>query len=116
MELMTECINAHDRCDGGPCPYCEPANPLRDADTGRFVSPPSPDLHYGPDLEACAMWVWAKSMGPCTVEDVMESVRASVAQLRRLSRGFAGVYHVGCVKVEVDQGGWATCRIEGETA
>ena len=70
-------------------------------------------IHYGPDLEACAMWVWAKSMGPVTVEDVMESVRASVAQLRRLSRGAAGVYHVGCVKVTVDQGGWAVCRIEG---
>jgi hypothetical protein len=71
-----------------------------------------PDLHYGPDLEACAMWVWAHSQGPVRPEEVQANIKASVAQLRRLSRGAAGIYHVGCVKVEVDHGGWATCRIE----
>lgn len=70
-------------------------------------------IHYGPDLEACAMWVWAHSQGPVRPDEVMANIKASVAQLRRLSRGAAGVYHVGCVKVEVDQGGWAVCRIEG---
>jgi len=35
--LITKCVNAHDRCDGGgPCPYCEPVWPLRTED-GRFV-------------------------------------------------------------------------------
>lgn len=70
-------------------------------------------IHYGPDLEACAMWVWAHSQGPVRPEEVQENIKASVAQLRRLSRGAAGIYHVGCVKVTVDQGGWAVCRIEG---
>lgn len=40
-ELMTECVNAHELCHGGlgaPCPYCEPVQPFRDAETGRFVS------------------------------------------------------------------------------
>jgi hypothetical protein len=39
-ELITRCVNAHDRCFGGagaPCPYCEPVEPLRTAD-GRFFS------------------------------------------------------------------------------
>ena len=37
-ELMTRCVNAHDRCGGGtPCPYCEPVLPLRTGD-GRFAS------------------------------------------------------------------------------
>ena len=39
-DLMTECVNAHDRCDGGPCPYCEPVKPLRDV-SGKFVGPDS---------------------------------------------------------------------------
>lgn len=77
-----------------------------------YTQPHAP-IHYGPDLEACALWVWAKSAGPCTVESVQENIKASVAQLWRLSRGAAGVYHVGCVKVTVDQGGWAVCRVEG---
>ncbi len=69
-------------------------------------------IHYGPDLEACAMWVWAKSTGPVSPDEVIANIKASVAQLRRLSRGAAGVYHVGSVKVEVDAQGWAVCRIE----
>jgi hypothetical protein len=38
--LMTECVNAHDRCYGGagaPFPYCEPVWPLRTED-GRFFA------------------------------------------------------------------------------
>ena len=35
---VTRCVNAHDRCYlGGPCPYCEPIQPMRDTQ-GRFVS------------------------------------------------------------------------------
>ena len=71
-------------------------------------------IHYGPDLEACAMWVWAHSQGPVRPDEVMANIKASVAQLRRLSRGARGVYQVGCVRVSVDAQGWATCRIEGE--
>lgn len=36
--VRVKCVNAHDRCDGGPCPYCEPVFPLRDDKTGKFVS------------------------------------------------------------------------------
>ena len=42
--LAVRCVNAHDRCDGGPCPYCETVMPPRDANTGRFVSPPPPTV------------------------------------------------------------------------
>lgn len=35
--IMVECVNAHARCYlGGPCPLCEPVEPLRDTN-GRFV-------------------------------------------------------------------------------
>jgi hypothetical protein len=36
IRLKVRCVNAHDRCDGGPCPYCEPVHPLRGED-GRFA-------------------------------------------------------------------------------
>ena len=35
--LKTRCANAHDRCDGGPCPYCEPVAPIR-FENGRFAA------------------------------------------------------------------------------
>lgn len=38
--LKTKCVNAHDCCNemNKECPLCEPVKPLRDAETGRFVS------------------------------------------------------------------------------
>lgn len=38
--LAARCVQAHDKCNEftGPCPYCEPTLPLRDANTGRFVA------------------------------------------------------------------------------
>ncbi len=35
-KLMVKCVSAHDRCDGGPCDYCEPVTPLR-GENGRFA-------------------------------------------------------------------------------
>lgn len=23
IKMEVKCVNSHDRCDGGPCPYCE---------------------------------------------------------------------------------------------
>lgn len=38
IELVKECVNAHDRCAGTvECPYCEIKMPPRDAITGKFV-------------------------------------------------------------------------------
>ena len=37
VDYAVKCVGAHDRCDGGPCPYCERETPLRDARTGRYA-------------------------------------------------------------------------------
>jgi len=35
--LEVRCVNAHDRCDGGACEWCEYVWPLRWSASGRFA-------------------------------------------------------------------------------